>query len=1282
MYSLENRVCRIATQDLAAGDLASGALEVTATGKAYGLHAARNLTVGNIASGAMDVTATGTVYGLYAGGTLTAGDYALDLSGDDDIYGFYAGGDVDFAAPTSATLRLKGGENGNVFGVYSANGKYAMADYGGEFALSATGGGNVTLVRAHELAVTDFSGEFEATAESGRATALEGDVGTVSGLSGKLTATGGSAYGLAGFGEQGGNALALAEFTGTVTATASGEAAAVARIYTGGAGNALTLTGLAGTITAESTDGDAFGVLSRANGNGYYQQTYSTLTADGVGGHITVTASGTAAGVYSLAENWYYNSSATSTMSLGDITGEIAVTGGSVAYGLYSRGHSQYSTSASTLTVGDVTGRLSVEATGGDAYGMYSSQDLIVDNISGGIVVKSTSGQAIGLSSGGKFTIAGEISGDVFVSSDEGIASFISGPNAVIGNKTIVVKEAVIDELTGEEISPAETELVTTDISGRLFVNGAQAAYGILTSVDSRISISGIVAAGSFLGTEHPQGFDNMHVAPVLALQAFPGYAYADGTLSGGVFTATASDDDLHIVDGALVIGGIALGGGENILTIDSGALIYGDITADSLSLAFNLNAVTDACVVTADHAGALSDTDTKWTLNIADGLQSGRYLLASAAEGFDADALADVTVTVNASGESHEIAFADRLDKIGFADVNVTEYGEVEFIYSDTFWVIDHSLRDGLVSTETNGSITLRFGGILDAESFSLSMVAMSDADGNGVVVTGYSIDLDRLTLEYEPLTADGAYTLEVSSSIMNVNGRTLDQNLNKVSGEEDDGYRAELMADVSRPFVTEVEPLENPEETEITLRVHFSEAVDPASLEDSVKILAQDDTEVALTSMILTDGSCLELVFPAEAVDGEYRLQIGESIRDLAGNVLDSQSETGFYEWSSMEEVGVPEELVGTSETLSWLPVQHADQYVINYSTDGFGHLLGVTVPTTSLDSYRLPEGIYQWRVQAVGGTEWANGEDIAADAPEPSPQLLQSDGDGDQDLFFAAVHDTWSGNYQVVHAGSLNDWEGTGATAPLAGRNMITDVFRGSADPSLLCLTDDDNGDALFVDDIYSELPGSLDEQQARVAQIGEIRAGAGDDVVDLTSQRFEYIGGGLTIRGGLGSDVIWANKGNNTLFGDAGNDWIVGAGGDDLIVGGAGDDALHGGGGDDVFAFGGEWGNDTVEQCAGGTGLLWLHGVGRDDLSLAADGEGNAVLWCDRGSVTLLGVKAAEVEEAFAGGGDELAGGFTLRFGDDESDLFNGLQTAGAFDEFTSERLFENNKGMLA
>ena len=198
---------------------------------------------------------------------------------------------------------------------------------------------------------------------------------------------------------------------------------------------------------------------------------------------------------------------------------------------------------------------------------------------------------------------------------------------------------------------------------------------------------------------------------------------------------------------------------------------------------------------------------------------------------------------------------------------------------------------------------------------------------------------------------------------------------------------------------------------------------------------------------------------------------------------------------------------------------------------------------------------------------------------------------------------------------------------------------------------------------MDDIYSASPGELGLSQSRINLIDEIRAGAGDDIVDMTSRRFEYTGDGLTLRGGDGDDTIWANKGDNWLFGDAGNDRIVGASGNDVIAGGIGNDRMHGGGGSDMFTFCDNWGVDNVEQLAGGSVTLWFASGSESNWDAETltytDGEN---------SVKVSGVTAEQV---------------TLKFGADGSDRFAELTAAGAFLDATTERIFEESgKGMLA
>ena len=301
---------------------------------------------------------------------------------------------------------------------------------------------------------------------------------------------------------------------------------------------------------------------------------------------------------------------------------------------------------------------------------------------------------------------------------------------------------------------------------------------------------------------------------------------------------------------------------------------------------------------------------------------------------------------------------------------------------------------------------------------------------------------------------------------------------------------------------------------------------------------------------------------------------------------------------------------------------------------------------------------------RVQISNSGIWTETKSISNSmSNQEEISTLISDEDGDLDLFFARSLCEWGNNYAAQHLGVLDGWEGTGEQVALDGKNQLADIFEGSSDANVLVMTDDANGDALFVDDIYTALPGTVDEQQARIAQIDEIRAGLGDDIVDMTSQRFAYVGDGVKIYGGLGNDTIWANNGSNSLFGDAGNDRIIGGTDNDEIIGGSGNDAMHGGGGNDVFCFGENWGKDTVEQLAGGEITLWFESGSEDNWNA------DTLTYTDgTNSVKVSGVSNDNI---------------TLIFGDDGSLRYDELASAGYFDDAASEKIFEDkNKGMLA
>ena len=347
-------------------------------------------------------------------------------------------------------------------------------------------------------------------------------------------------------------------------------------------------------------------------------------------------------------------------------------------------------------------------------------------------------------------------------------------------------------------------------------------------------------------------------------------------------------------------------------------------------------------------------------------------------------------------------------------------------------------------------------------------------------------------------------------------------------------------------------------------------------------------------------------------------------------------------------------------TSSSIQWKKTS-SSPCIIEYSKDDFSSGLSFSVRGSAADVLNLPSGDYRIRARIADSEVWSETREITV-APSPTgARLLVSQEDGVGDLFFADAAGAWETGHAARHVG-VGDWTGTNEIVELEGRNRLADIFAGSDDANVFLLTDAANGDALFVDDIYTAFPDGA-EAQSRIARIDEIRAGAGDDVVDMTSQRFAYTGDGVTVRGGLGDDVIWANAGDNSLFGDSGNDRLVGASGNDVLAGGIGNDRMHGGGGNDVFTFGNGWGVDTVAQLADGSVTLWFAEGGADKWDAAtltyADGQN---------FVTVSGVTADKV---------------TLKFGDDGTEEYATLAAAGAFADASSEKIFEEKgKGILA
>ena len=136
--------------------------------------------------------------------------------------------------------------------------------------------------------------------------------------------------------------------------------------------------------------------------------------------------------------------------------------------------------------------------------------------------------------------------------------------------------------------------------------------------------------------------------------------------------------------------------------------------------------------------------------------------------------------------------------------------------------------------------------------------------------------------------------------------------------------------------------------------------------------------------------------------------------------------------------------------------------------------------------------------------------------------------------------------------------------------------------------------------------------------------------GVSTTDLDASDFE-----LSTTGDDTDNTIEGGAGWDDLEGLGGNDSLSGGAGVDVLDGGAGNDVMTGGADVDIFVFEEGHGNDTITDFEDGTDIIDLRaldGVTQlDDLSIADDGNGNAVITTSPGNtITLTGISAEDLD----------------------------------------------------
>ena len=240
------------------------------------------------------------------------------------------------------------------------------------------------------------------------------------------------------------------------------------------------------------------------------------------------------------------------------------------------------------------------------------------------------------------------------------------------------------------------------------------------------------------------------------------------------------------------------------------------------------------------------------------------------------------------------------------------------------------------------------------------------------------------------------------------------------------------------------------------------------------------------------------------------------------------------------------------------------------------------------------------------ASGLIEGSAADDIILTA-EGDANLVR--GGAGSDVITLSPDGVWSVGF---FAGNVNQQDaiGTNQLTGLAGKNRFADVIDGGEDADEIILTND--SDVFFLHDSFSELHTSLtataDGTTARIIDLETINAGAGNDVIDLTSSDFLLANLDMTLNGEAGNDVLWAAQGDDTLNGGAGNDRLNGSSGDDTLTGGSGAD---------IFEFTITSGNDTITDYSAADGdiLRFFKRLGEAEewSGASIDAANNSIAW---------------------------------------------------------------------
>jgi VCBS repeat-containing protein len=324
--------------------------------------------------------------------------------------------------------------------------------------------------------------------------------------------------------------------------------------------------------------------------------------------------------------------------------------------------------------------------------------------------------------------------------------------------------------------------------------------------------------------------------------------------------------------------------------------------------------------------------------------------------------------------------------------------------------------------------------------------------------------------------------------------------------------------------------------------------------STSDSITIMSEDGTTEVI---VITINGANDTPMVAAAITDATATEESVYSHDVSTNFSDPDGDTLTYTAT----------LSGGSDLPTWLTIDSATGILSGTPSNDDAGAISVTVIATDSFSLAMSDTYILTVPNTIIGTNsddnllGTNGNDDISTLEGADVVYAQA---GEDDITLTA-DSTWGAGYSAKNISNQYS-VGTGEKISLDSFNRFSDVIDGGDDVDTLVLTA--GNDAFFIDDVYSAHHSSLTlvsttqsiESTARIVNLEVINAGAGNDIVDLTSNDF-VLAEAIVINGEAGNDTLWGSNGNDIINGGDGNDALFGGLGTDTFTGGAGSDRFQ-------------------------------------------------------------------------------------------------------------------------